>query len=269
MNPCCVYDFTASEEFSTKDQMIEWLKTNCKKWTFQLEQGEEYVHFQGRISLKIKKRESDLIKISWHQSVHWSITSNENRDNLFYVMKDDTRIEGPWTDKDVEEFMPYQYAHIGKKLLPWQQYIFDMQDTREPRKVNIIVDTVGNQGKSSFASWMEIMGHGYDMPPCNDGKELIQAALCMWNNTTRDPKNVFIDLPRAMAQDQLRGLYTAIEQIKKGKLYDFRYTYKKWWIHSPHVWVFCNTQPTKDYLTANRWIFWEITPEKELIRAGF
>lgn len=264
--PCCVYDFTCP--LMDKEEIIVWLKDNCKKWTFQLEKGESgYEHFQGRMSLKIKKRLGELIKLSWTKEVHWSVTSNENRDNDFYVMKSDTRIEGPWSDKDIEKFMPYQYGHIGKQLLKWQQYIYDHKDDREPRYVNIIVDPVGNKGKSSFASWMEIEGHGCDMPPCNDGKELIQAALCMWNNVTRDPKIVFIDLPRAMPQDQLRGLYTAIEQIKKGKLYDFRYSYKSWWIHAPQIWVFCNTAPTREYLSPDRWKIWKFSSDGNLVKS--
>ena len=32
--------------------------------------------------------------------MHWSQTSNENKDNDFYACKDETRLAGPWTDKD-------------------------------------------------------------------------------------------------------------------------------------------------------------------------
>lgn len=228
-NACCVYDFTGPTNNMDRVEIINWLKLNCKKWTFQKELGDGgYEHYQGRFSLKIKKRLGEVIGQSWSPKVHFSITSTENHENMFYCLKEETKVEGPWTNNDKEIFMPYQYSHIGDKLLPWQQYIFDNKDVREARKVNIIIDERGNRGKSSFASWMEIKGHATDMPPCNDGKELIQAALCMWIDKERDPKMVFIDLPRAMFQDQLRGLYTAIEQIKKGKLFDFRYNYKYW-----------------------------------------
>jgi len=74
----------------------------------------------------------------------------------------------------------------------------------------------------------------------------------------RDPKCIFIDLPRAMDKKHLRGLFTAIEQIKKGKVFDTRYSYKEWWFDSPQVWVFTNIPPKTHYLSADRWNLYQI-----------
>lgn len=69
---------------------------------------------------------------------------------------------------------------------------------------------------------------------------------------------MFFDMPRAMPKQALHGLYTAIEQIKKGKVYDLRYHYKDWWFDSPQIWVFSNTMPDRSLLSADRWKVWTV-----------
>ena len=83
-----------------KKKILEFLEEHCKKWTFQLERGEKTgkLHFQGRFSLKSKTRLTGLVKLL--PKAHFSVTSNENRTNCFYVEKEDTRIKGPWRDTD-------------------------------------------------------------------------------------------------------------------------------------------------------------------------
>lgn len=266
-NPVCVWDLTVGDGYTNVEDLLKLMKTHCKKYCFQREQGEEtgFNHFQGRISLKIKQRLSGVKNLFGIKEAHWTITSNANRGNMFYANKEETRIEGPWSDESKDIYIPYQYQGILDNLRPFQQHIFDRKDDRDPRKINIVVDERGNRGKSSLAAIMEIMGYAIDMPPCNDGEKLIQSLLDMCYEKTRDPKVIFIDLPRSMNQDKLFGMYTAIEQIKKGKLYDFRYNYKSWWIDAPQIWVFCNIEPHKGYMSRDRWNMFTINDENELI----
>ena len=74
-----------------------------KKWIFQLERGEESgtLHYQGYIQLKEKTRPR-----CWASSLHAQYhgisarpSSTNGRDALKnYVMKEDTRVDGPWCD---------------------------------------------------------------------------------------------------------------------------------------------------------------------------
>nr|QXP07598.1 MAG: replication associated protein [Arizlama virus] len=267
VNAVCVWDFTVGVDYVNLDDLLKSMKTHCKKYSFQKEKGEEtgFIHFQGRVSLKIKQRLSGIIALFGIKEMHWSITSKPNRDNTFYVTKEESRIEGPWSDESKDIYIPYQYKGILDNLRPFQQSIFDKKDDRDPRKVNIVIDERGNRGKSSLAAIMEIMGYAIDMPPCNDGEKLVQSLLDMCYEKTRDPKVIFIDLPRSMNQEKLFGMYTAIEQIKKGKLYDFRYNYKSWWIDAPQIWVFCNTEPHRGYISRDRWNMWYINDSNELV----
>lgn len=259
-NAVCNWDFTLKDTNQDIEELKSELRKHCKNWTFQKEQGKEtgYIHFQGRVSLKLKARKPPLFQ----NDCHWSITSNDNKDNLFYVMKDDTKIAGPWSDKDKIVYIPRQFRDI--KLYKWQKKIADSANIFDARKIDLIYDPSGNSGKSTIASLCELLYGGIDMPPLNDFKELI-ALLCdiCMEKEIRDPKIIFFDMPRALDKDRLYGMYSAIEQVKKGKVYDCRYKYKDWWIDSPRIWVFSNQLPDQSLLSNDRWNIWTINNQTE------
>lgn len=267
---CAVWDFRANEDIYTENFLITFLKANCKKWTFQLEQSDgNYRHWQGRFSLIKKRTKHILLNLFKEKKPNYlQPTSKENwKEDFFYAMKEDTRVKGPFSDKIMSEesntYLPRQYRNLT--LRPWQKTIKDSAEVFENRIINLIYDPIGNNGKSTIAAICEILHGGIDMPPLNDYKELIQLTcnICMDTNN-RSPKIIFFDMPRAIRKDQLYGLYSAIEQIKKGKLYDCRYHYKAYWIDSPQIWVFTNTLPDLSMLSIDRWKIWQIK-ENELI----
>lgn len=270
---CAVWEFRCNQDYFTLDDLKTFLSFNCKRYCFQLEQGDSgYIHWQGRLSL-IKKRTKDaLMKLITEQRYKVfnylePTTNKEHQKTAFYSMKIDTRLEGPYMDTDPKPenvYIPIQYRDI--KLYPWQQQILDDAKKKDFRTINMIYDKRGNRGKSTLASIAELLHNAIDMPPLNDFKELI-ALLCniCMDKELRNPSLVFIDMPRAMRKDQLFGMYSAIEQIKKGKLYDIRYHYKQWWIDSPSVWVFSNIEPDMELLSADRWKIWNITDDHKLI----
>lgn len=254
-NAISVWDFTIPEKSISKDELIKEIKNVCKAWAFQIEKGKKtgYLHYQGRVSLKVKSRVGPNLA----KGVRWSATSEENKTNMFYVIKDDTRIAGPWTDKDKEIYLPRQFRDIN--LYEWQSDILESRNIFQDRIIDAIYDVTGNNGKSTVAALGEIMYGGIDCPPINDCKELIQYVCnhCM-DNEIRDPKLLFVDLPRAMNKESLFGIYSAIEQIKKGKLTDTRHHAKVWWIDSPRIWIFTNHLPDLTLLSSDRWRIWTI-----------
>lgn len=247
------------------EELLEILPKYCKKFTFQLEEGDETnrLHYQGRISFGTKTRtpHKEITEFGFD----WSPTSDKNQDNDFYCIKSHTRVKGPWTDKDKKVFIPIQYRNI--KLYHYQQTILDSADKFEPRICNVIYDPKGCSGKSTIAAIGELLHGGIDMPMSNDFKELLGATCNILRDTNnRNPRIMFFDMPRAIRKDQLYGLYSAIEQIKKGKVYDFRYQYKCWWFNSPQIWVFTNCPPNTSLLSLDRWAIWEINNNKELVK---
>lgn len=265
---CCVWDFTASASENELDDVKTTLRTKTKKWAFQLETGKSgYLHYQGRLSLKSKISTEALV--AKYLETTWKITrtSTENSTNDFYATKEDTRTDGPWTNKDRNIYVPRQLQGKLQNLLPWQQTIYDQRDHFNDRIVNCVHDWKGNTGKSTLASLFDCHEMGIDLDSGNDGQALIQD-LCDQCTAmdTHAPGVVFVDLERSFDQTKLYGMFTAIERIKKGKLSDRRYTYTKWWIDSPQIWVFCNTLPKQSYLSGDRWRFFTINDNKELQR---
>lgn len=274
---CAVYEWRMNYEKAPKADIETWLTANAKKWVFTGEEGTEtgYKHWQGRFSLMGKKTLSSLKK---YMSTTFpngipnylkpTVNANHQQKQAFYHLKADTRIEGPYQDKnevDTEEFfMPSYLIPMLDTIRPWQQYIFDSGEKPYTRKINLVYDTVGNKGKSVVASLGELLHKHIDIPPLNDYEKII-ALLCniCIDDNIRTPKVVYLDLPRAVDKSKLYGMYSAIEQLKKGKLYDTRHHYRKFWINPPAVWVFCNELPDTNYLSIDRWDFWTIDPQTQ------
>ena len=259
MAACAVYDFTLKAEDITKDDIISWLEKNAKTWCFQLEKGETtgYVHFQGRVSLRKKVRLTGQIKVQpWENHCSWSVTSNTNSGNCFYVLKDDTRIEGPWTEKDVQVYIPRQIREI-RALYPWQQSIVDMADVWDTRTINMIYDPLGNIGKSVLVGYMRCHGLARKLPPLNDYKDVMRIICDMPTS-----RCYLFDMPRAMKKDKLGQLYTAIEEVKSGYAFDDRYSFKEKFFDCPNIWIFANTLPDFAMLSKDRWKIWEVKEQR-------
>lgn len=267
-NAVCGWDFTIGSKHISLDELKKILTNNCKKWSFQLEIGEEtgYEHYQGRVSLKVKKRLGQIKDAFFHKEFHFSITSTENTKNMFYVNKSETRIAGPWSDQDKIVYIPRQYQNKLENLRPFQKDIWDSADIFEDRKINCIVNESGNIGKSVIASLCELYDRGIDVPPVNDSEKIIQSVCnILQGKNCREPKLIFLDIPRSVKQEKLNSMFVAIEQIKKGKVYDFRYHYQEWWFDSPQIWVFMNIFPKTKYLSRDRWSFFEVNQDFELV----
>lgn len=266
-----VWDFRSNIEYYTKDELTNFLNKLGKKWVFQGEEGEttQYKHWQGRISLFKIARKSELMKLIKGMDMKVPnylepTTTTEHKKEAFYVMKEATRTEGPYLNTDKASYIPIQYRDIV--LYPYQQQIIDSRNIVDFRCVNLIIDKTGNTGKSTVASIADLCYGGIDLPPMNDGEKVIQSCCnILMSKMSRKPGLMFFDMPRSIDKNKLGGMFAAIEQIKKGKVYDVRNSYTEWWFDSPQIWVFTNEAPNLQYLSSDRWKFWGIDSEKNLV----
>lgn len=252
---CCVWDFTCFQT-ETREDLTKNLRKECKQWCFQLEKAPTTgaLHFQGRFSLKVKKRLTGVTKL--FPNCHLSVTSTANRDNTFYVMKEDTRVEGPWSDKDEVIYVPRDIRAITN-LLPWQEELLYIIKIYEPRKINIIYDPDGNSGKTTFTRYCMVNGFGQILPFCNDFKDIMRMVMDM-----PESKCYFMDMPRAIKKEKLYQLYSGIETVKNGYAYDDRYHFKQKLFDPPNIVVFTNVMPELDLLSQDRWVIWKITNQR-------
>lgn len=257
-NPQSVFDFTASCVHHSKDSICDSLKIHCKKWSFQKERGEDgYEHFQGRVSLKAKSRTPQ--KLSGFDKMNWSVTSNENSTNDFYVTFEETRIEGPWRDTDVSLYVPRQIRDIAK-LRPFQEHIINDAKIWDTRTINIVIDTQGCNGKSTLKTYIGCHGIGRALPFTNDYKDICRMVM----DTPKVPLYI-IDIPRALKKEYMFNFFSGIETLKDGYAYDDRYHFREEYFDCPNIWVFTNVVPELEMLSKDRWKFWRINEQMELV----
>lgn len=260
MSPNAVWDITFSWETNDKQKWIEFFTGYAKKWAFQKEEsGTGYVHGQCRMSLTSKKEFSalkELMDANDLNGYHMSPTSKTTAmsGDLFYVIKKDTRVDGPWSDKDEvkEKVMTKQLEKI-KVLYPWQNSIVEYLKAWEDRKILCIVQPAGDVGKSGFAEYLEYHDLAEEMPPMNDMQDIMAAVMSIKNK-----KAFVIDMPKAMKKDRLGPFFAGLECLKNGMAYDKRYAFKKMRFDRPHIIVFTNSMPDTDLLSVDRWDFRQI-----------
>nr|WAE42437.1 MAG: replication associated protein [Cressdnaviricota sp.] len=262
MNKLSGYDFNIGADKITKEALEKFLKTHCKHWVFQKEKGEEtgYLHWQVRISLGVGRTLNQLIQLGKSENIsewHLSPTSLENRlpNNSFYVTKPETRQEGPWSSEDTEPtYVPRQIRDIT--LYEWQEYIKNDAVIWDTRHINVVLEKVGNKGKTILSTYLGVHKVGRTLPPVNDYKDLMRMVMDMPTSSL-----YVIDMPRSIPQKNLAGLFAGLEELKGGHAWDDRYRYQEKWFDCPNIWVFTNTMPDMGYLSKDRWVLWKINDD--------
>lgn len=249
------------EKFTDHYEAMGVMNRLFKKWVFQKEKGEKtgYVHWQVRGHLWKKKTEAAARKeFATVHGGHWTITCNtvHTNNNFNYMMKDDTRLEGPWSDQDYEEppVLTRQLQNfLTKTLYPWQQRVLDMCKEEDDRSIKIIYDPEGDAGKSIFAEYLEYYKLAFEMPPFRAMEDIMQFAFSF-----KAQKCYIIDMPRGMKKDKLGEFYAGLECLKNGVVYDKRYNGKKRRMDRPQIIVFTNTLPEFGLMTRGRWEVWDM-----------
>lgn len=226
------------------NELWENLDRYCKELYFQLEEGEEtgYMHWQGCFSLYEKERLAQAKDIVGFEQVkllpikNWHAAKN-------YVMKNRTRIAGPWTKATV-------FIKTITTLWPWQRALeMHLEDEPDDRTITWIWRDQGSLGKSAFCKYMAVK---HNATILTNGKTADIAFILPDN-----PKIIIFDLPRS-SEDGYGGSnrkfnYTALEKIKDGMLMSSKYKSKIKMFNSPHIIVFANWPPDTTALSEDRW----------------
>lgn len=276
---CAQYDFTYWLNDNSYDLVgfVGFIRTLFKMWVFQKEccPSTGTLHFQGRGSLMKKKRWGELkALIAEHNVSNLKVFPSSNPSqvhDIFYMMKLDTRQEGPWDNRSWKDppYIPRQYRGIEQKLYPFQKQIIESKKDFEYRHVNLVFDQKGNSGKTTLAALGSLVHGGFDIPVVADTEKLMYTVCNKLRDAgCREPGLMFLDLPRAALHSEKKWseFLTCIELIKKGYTYDLRNHFKDWWFDSPQVWVFTNNLPEIHLLSPDRWVIWVINNDRELER---
>lgn len=265
MNPCALYDFRYNAEGTTPEDIKKHLTGIAKMYVFQLEQGDSgYLHYQGRMSLIKKRRKMEALKLFEVPPLYFEPTCNPEfyKGEAFYQVKVDTRIDGPWSDKDCVIYHTRQMEIFKQfSLYPYQQSLLEKATQFCMRTIDLIYDPDGNIGKSVFGEYLEHTGVAEEIPPYR-----LMDDIFSWVCSRPIKKCYLIDMPRGMKKDKLGDFYSGIEVIKNGVAYDKRYNAKKIRFDRPRIFVFTNSLPEFRLMSKDRWNVWMVSENKELIR---
>lgn len=250
VNGAKTWDFTISKKDIPIQKVKKSLREIAENWAFQWEIGKKsgHHHYQGRCKLKWKSTKKQarghFKKVGLKP--HLSPTSRANVSNNFYVMKEETRHEGPWQDTDpvIPDWI------VDLKLRPWQQMVVDSLKVPDKEMINVIYDPLmTGLGKSTLFSYCGINQFAQCIPPLDTSAQIVGFAMC-WG----EKPAYIIDMPKGALHSQ--EIWRGIETIKSGYLYDWRNKARQLHMYPPVIWVFSNTVPKLEWLAARKWKFW-------------
>jgi len=239
------------EEFTVdihQDSLEEWFNDNCKKWVYQLERSENgMMHYQCVISLNKKEFSKKVLSsISAYTSIkedYINISPSLTGNTSFnYAMKEETRVDGPWSNKMLEENLQVETLPFGK-FYNWQKVVFHIAMGKpDDRSIHWFYDTTGNRGKTQLTR-MLLANHGKEVGviPCvGTSNQLVSAIINMGMR-----KTYILDIPRAKSggdwEDRIADLMLTIESIKNGLLVSAMYgKLNQLLMPHPNVIVFSN-----------------------------
>lgn len=231
------FDITLSNEMLDKTGMNEdmvrnWLITNTTKWAYGRETGDSgFEHLQIRCVTKLDL--SQVIAV-WNKYGHVSRTHARDFD---YVLKDGNCVTS-W------KLSLEKYSQAI--LRDWQKEAMALFQLQDERQILVVIDKAGGAGKSYLARYCEANNFAKVIPKMDRSGDMLSAVMV-------NPSSGYIfDVPRAEDKGS-KNLWSAIEQIKGGHIYDWRYQYREIWIEPPKVMVFSNTEPPWDCLSRDRW----------------
>lgn len=181
-------------------------------------------------------------------------------------MKLQTRVSGPWSDKDFEEpptrhFKRYRFLE-DSELYPWQVEVLERFQKYEERTVNMIIDPAGSCGKTTIARKCLQKNMSVKFFKGIDSmKDLMQAVM----SVGKFYECYCFDVPRALKKAHMSSFFSGIESLKDGYAYDHRHKFKDAWFDPPTLWIFSNKKPHQRYLSMDRWRLWTISKDKRLI----
>lgn len=270
VNELYVWDFTIWADSAKMEDVRGWLKNIAKKWVFQLEKGEETerLHFQCRASL--------MVKTSWPEAPDYfdgkaTFTSGNGRKGFSYVMKEETRVGGPWADTDASEYVPRRFRDAN--LRGWQKRCYEKLMTQNDRDVMWVCDPAGGVGKSFFGVWLKIHERAITISSSLSTAQQMGGALIKQMRVPDRRYIVVVDLPRALHfnKGKFAEVVTAIEEWKSGIIQDGRNSFKEFFGEPPIIIVFYNRLPAgtsfDELMTPGRAVFWGDFSDEESLEA--
>lgn len=233
------WDGTFPQDMWTKDELIDLGKQHCDMFVIGDETGEGgYRHWQCRFKFKVGKELATLLnQFGVRKGKGCNFTKTHVR-NFEYCKKG-----GKYYCSWEGALAKYQCL----ELRDWQAQLEELFKHQDERTVCVVYDPIGNHGKTYFAKYMQATHQAQYVPQMDSAMDIMAFAL------EKPCAGYVVDLPRSESAKVKRGMWSAIEQLKNGYIYDKRYKYRDEWRDPARIIVFCNELPDMDTLSEDRW----------------
>ena len=233
------YMLTIPRNVHKRTLMIMIEQNDCKRWIIAKEEGKNgYLHWQIRLQTSNDKF------FEWVKMFIPTAHIEKAQDKWEYERK-----EGKyWGSDDTTEIRAMRFGTLREN----QKRVLKALERQNDRQVMVWYDKAGKQGKSWLVGHLWETGKACYVPPTmSTPKEIIQ-----WVHSAYKGEGlIVIDIPRSWSWSE--ALYTVIETVKDGLVYDPRYSANMRNIRGVKVLVMSNNKPKVGKLSADRWVIWE------------
>ena len=243
---------------------------DADKWSFQLEKGglAGHLHFQIHLvlnepmngtDLRAKFRDRLRHRKSWAKGCMHTTPMHSQSDHEVYVMKAETRQEGPWSNKIV-----YQGQDLvsTKKYFAWQRSLLYLAKRKsiDQRALYVIIDPIGNIGKSEVTKHLAYQEDALVIPLGLSAAQ-VKAAI----TSTHARKNYIVDLPRNGGNQQ--DIYSCCEEVKRGfVISSFHGKLRNLFMLRPNIFIFTNKIPELYLMSFDMWNLFTVDPKTRRLR---
>lgn len=234
-----IYQITMPWNAASKRMLKIYIESrDIHGWTIGYEVGRDgYKHIHARINARDDFKELQR----FFQGCHIEESNSESDE---YETKDGHFIRS-------EDTVDVRRCRFGR-LRNNQQRILELLDRQSDRQILVWVDHTGNVGKSFLTRWLVERRRAYYVPPTVDNVRQIIQWVC---SGYKGQPYIVIDIPRSAKWNQ--SLYTGIEAIKDGIVYDTRYSANLRDIWGCKILVLTNSDPKLDALSEDRWVIYK------------
>lgn len=220
----------------TTEELSKWFDMHgADRSCIGEEVGESgYKHWQCRI---VFKKPMSLNQVTLLCGIgHWTATIVRNFD---YCEKEGNFYRS-W-EKALKKFQTME-------LYNWQNEVLDHIKKQGDRRVTCLVDEFGNSGKTTMAKCITARHIGAYCPAMDESKDYMAWALA------HQTAGIFVlDIPKSDSRKKNKDLWSAVEQMKNGYLWDKRNHWQEAWIEPPGILVITNEEPDRTALSGDRW----------------
>lgn len=241
------WDIIAPDEPNNEIAIKSFFQDYGERWAIAHEIGMSgYRHLQCRVVLKKGMDKWGIIDELHNRGCGGCEVQPTHVRDFNYVLKDDEY------ERESDQIILNKCPGTPNK---WQAIAMDKFKRQNTRKILLVYDGRGDHGKSWL--WNRLVGthQARGIPAFEDGKDAVRCAMA------ENCRGYAIDTPRSGTIK--KSLWSAIEQIKNGYLYDERYQWREKHIPFPRIIVFSNKMPNGNELSADRWDIMDITNEPQ------